>query len=79
MTKTRKIFNSTKKYLPDATLFKIAEEVAGFNKNFKTLTGTISSSDMWLNGVDHIRFIAQEYDSFSEDMETCAAAQICKS
>ena len=77
--KDKKNFQLNKKYLPDATLFKIAEEVAGFNKNFKTLTGTISSSDMWLNGVDHIRFIAQEYNSFSEDMETCAAAQICKS
>ena len=77
--KDEKTFKINKEYFPDQTLLKIAEEVAATNKNFVTLTGTISSADTWLNGIDHFRYLNETYGSLCEEMETCSAAQICKS
>ena len=74
-----KTFQRYQEYLPNPKLLKIAKEVAASNKNFVTLTGTISSSDAWLNGLDHHTYLNQTYGSICEEMENCAAAQICQS
>ncbi len=77
--KDAKTFKLCKEYFPDPTLLKIAEEVAASNKNFHTLTGTISSADAWLNGIDHYKYLNETYGSLAEEMKNCSAAQICKS
>ena len=77
--KDEKTFKLYQEYLPDTTLLKIAEEVAVSNKNFVTLTGTISSANTWQNGLDHHKYLNETYGSLCEEMENCAAAQICKS
>ena len=77
--KDEKIFKLYQEYLPDTTLLKIAEEVAASNKNFETLTGTISSANTWQNGLDHHKYLNETYGSLCEEMENCSAAQICQS
>ncbi len=77
--KDKKNFRLFKEYLPNPTLLKIAEEVAASDRNFHTLTGTISSADSWLNGIDHYKCLNENYGSLAEEMETCSAAQICQS
>ena len=74
-----KIFQRYQEYFSDPTLLKIAKEVAASNKNFVTLTGTITSADSWNNGIDHFKYLNETYGSLCEEMEGCAAAQICKS
>ena len=77
--KDAKTFKLYQEYSPDPTLLKIAVEVAATNKNFSTLKGTITSSDAWLNGIDHYKYLHEKYGSVAEEMESSAAAQICKS
>ena len=67
-------FQPHKEYFADSTLLKIAENIGGFN----AVTGTISSADSWLNGVDQSLFLHEKYGSTCEEMETAAVAQICK-
>lgn len=77
--KDAKTFKLYQEYFPNPTLLKIAVEVAAANKNFSTLKGTITSSDAWLNGIDHYKYLNEKYGSVAEEMETSAAAQICQS
>ena len=77
--KDAKTFKLCKEYFPDPTLLKIAKDVAASNKNFVTLTGTITSADSWNNGIDHFKYLNETYGSLCEEMEGCSAAQICKS
>ena len=77
--KNEKTFKLYQEYFPDPTLLKIAVEVASANKNFSTLKGTITSADSWNNGIDHYKHLHENYGSLAEEMENCAAAQICKS
>ena len=77
--KDKKTFRLYQEYFPDSTLLKIAKEVASSNKNFVTLTGTITSANTWQNGIDHHTYLNETYGSLCEEMENCAAAQICQS
>lgn len=77
--KDEKTFKLYQEYFPDSTLLKIAEEVAASNKNFVTLTGTITSANTWQNGIDHHTYLNETYGSLCEEMENAAAAQICQS
>ncbi|MBR5914182.1 MAG: 5'-methylthioadenosine/S-adenosylhomocysteine nucleosidase [Selenomonadaceae bacterium] len=77
--KDEKTFKLYQEYFSDSKLLKIAVEVAAANKDFSTLKGTITSSDAWLNGIDHYKYLHKKYGSVAEEMETSAAAQICKS
>ncbi len=77
--KAEKAFKLYQEYYPDPKLLKIAEEVAASNKNFVTLTGTISSANIWVNGLDHHTYLNETYGSLCEEMENAAAAQICQS
>ncbi len=74
-----KTFQLQQEYFADSTLLKVAEEIAASNKNFVTLMGTIFSANSWFQGVDHLKFNHEKYGSLCEEMEGCAAAQICKS
>ena len=76
--KDEKTFKLCQEYFPDPTLLKIAEDVAATNKNFVTLTGTISSADTWLNDKDYYNYLNETYGSVAEEMEICSAAQMCK-
>ena len=72
-----KIFQPFTEYHADTTLFNIAFAVANKHENFNVISGTIGTSDTWLNCVDYINFLHEKYGSSCEEMETNAAAQIC--
>lgn len=74
-----KTFTINQEYLPDKNLLRIAENVADTNKKYTVVKGTISSSDTWLSGIDHMKFLHEKYGSVCEEMEEAAAAQMCKS
>lgn len=73
-----KTFTINQEYLPDKKLLEIAKSVADSHKEFTVVTGTIGSADSWVSGVDHSIFFNKKYGSTCEEMETNAAAQICK-
>lgn len=73
------IFKLFPEFRADSKLLEIAKSVATSHKEFKTVSGTISSADSWISEIDHINFLHEKYGSFCEEMETNAAAQICKS
>ena len=73
------IFKLFPEYRADSKLLEIAKSVATSHKEFKTVTGTISTADAWNNEIDHINFLHEKYGSLCEEMETNAAASICKS
>ena len=71
-------FKTRKEYFPDATLLKIAKDVAAANDNFNVVTGVIATGNIWLSNIDYISFLHETYGSSCEEMETNAAAQICQ-
>ena len=73
------IFKLFPEFRADSKLLEIAKSVATSHKEFKTVTGTIGTADSWNNEIDHINFLHEKYGSACEDMETNAAASICKS
>ena len=75
----KKNFTLNTEYYSDTKLLRIAESVADSHKEFKTMTGTISSADSWIDWVDYITFLNEKYGSICEEMENNAAASICKS
>ena len=70
-------FESYKEFFADATLLKVAKEVAASHKEFNAVLGTISTANSWLNNIDYINFLHETYGSSCEEMETNIAAQIC--
>ncbi len=76
--KTSGTFQARKEYFPDATLLKIAKDVAAANDNFNVVTGVIATGNIWLSNIDYISFLHETYGSSCEEMETNAAAQICQ-
>ena len=75
----KKTFTLNTEYYSDTKLLRIAESVADSHKEFKTMTGTISSADSWNELVDYMTFLHEKYGSVCEEMENNAAASICKS
>ena len=71
-------FQPYKEYPFDSTLFNIAFAVANKHENFNAMSGTIATSDAWLNTVDYANFLHEKYGALCEEMETVAAAQICE-
>lgn len=76
---TSKEFKLNTAYESDTKLLSIAESVADSHSEFTTLKGTISSADSWIELVDYMKFLNEKYGSLCEEMETNAAASICKS
>ncbi len=76
--KQTKTFQPHKEYFADEKLLSIAKNIADSNKKFNVTVGTIGSADAWHNGIDHINFLHEKYGIICEEMETVAAAQICK-
>ena len=76
--KQTKTFRPYKEYFADEKLLSIAKNIADSNKKFNVTVGTTGSADTWLNGIDHINFFHEKYGTICEEMETAAAAQICK-
>ena len=70
-------FQRYTKYHVDPTLFNMAFAVANAHENFSVVSGTIGTSDTWLNCVDYINFLHEKYGTSCEEMETNAVAQIC--
>lgn len=70
-------FQRYAEYHADPTLFNMAFAVANTHENFNVVSGTIGTSDSWLNCVDYINFLHEKYGTSCEEMETCAVAQIC--
>ena len=75
----KKTFTLNTEYDSDTKLLRIAESVADSHKEFKTMTGTISSADSWIELVDYMNFLHEKYGSVCEEMENNSAASICKS
>ena len=73
-----KNFQPYNEYRFDSTLFNIAFAVANGQKKFNAMSGTIATSDAWLNTVDYANFLHEKYGALCEEMETAAAAQICE-
>ena len=71
-------FQAYTEYLPDATLLRVAENVATNHGEFNAVSGTISTANTWLNNIDYINFLNETYGSSCEEMETNAVAQICQ-
>ena len=57
----------------------MAFAVADTHENFNAVSGTIGTSDTWINWVDGVKFLHEKYGTSCEEMETVAAAQICHS
>lgn len=74
-----KTFQPHKEYFADEKLLRIAKKIADSHKEFKVMAGTTGTADTWLSGIDHINFLHEKYGTICEEMETVAAAQICKS
>lgn len=70
-------FQPNIEYRADTTLFNMAFAAANNYNGANVVSGTILSGDAWLQGHDHINFLHERYGSSCEEMETCAAAQIC--
>ena len=70
-------FQRYAEYHADPTLFNMAFAVANTHENFNVVSGTIGTSDTWLNCVGYINFLHEKYGTSCEEMETCAVAQIC--
>lgn len=76
---TSKNFQIYTEYTADEKLLETAESVANSHSEFKTVTGTISSADSWIEIVDYMTFLNKKYGSLCEEMENNAAASICQS
>lgn len=74
-----KNFQLYTEYIADEKLLETAESVANSHSEFKTVTGTISSADSWIEIVDYVVFLNKKYGSLCEEMENNAAASICQS
>ena len=72
-----KTFTRHGEYFTDPKLFNIAFAVANTHGNFNAVSGTIATSDRWINWVDGVKFLHEKYGTSCEEMETVAAAQIC--
>ena len=70
-------FQRYTEYHADPTLFNMAFAVANEHENFNVVSGTIGTSDAWLNCVDYIKFLHDKYGTSCEEMETNAVAQVC--
>ena len=70
-------FQRYSEYHADPTLFNMAFAVANTHEGFNVVSGTIGTSDSWLNCVDYINFLHEKYGTSCEEMETNAVAQIC--
>ena len=62
----------------DSELLKAAVEEGRNYQAGKVVIGKISSSNNWNRQIDRIRFYNEKYGSSCEEMETHAAAHICK-
>jgi adenosylhomocysteine nucleosidase len=62
----------------DSELLKVAAEEGKNYQAGKVIVGKISSSNNWNRQIDRIRFYNEKYGSSCEEMETHAAAHICK-
>lgn len=71
-------FQQYKSYPADSTLLNIAVAVANKHEKFNVVSGTIGTGDAWFQGLDHIKFLHEKYGSTCEEMETNAAAQVCR-
>ncbi len=66
-------------FLPaDGKLKALALAVKGKYSGGKIVEGRIATSDAWENRVDHILFIHEKFGSSCEEMETFAAAKVCR-
>ena len=70
-------FQKYETFSSDPTLFNIAFSVANKHKDFNVVSGILSTSDVWLENLDYIKFLHETYGSSCEEMETASAAQIC--
>lgn len=62
----------------DPTLLTIARNVAYTHVTGSVVGGVIGSGDLWNKEYDRISSIRRQFNTASEDMETFAAAMICK-
>ena len=61
----------------NAKLLQIAKDTALMNGNWNVTVGTIGSADAWIDAVDHINFLHDNYGMLCEEMETKSVAQVC--
>lgn len=73
-----KTFQPNNEYPADPTLFNVAFVVANKHENFNAVSGTIGSADWWMCWVDYMDMLNERYGMLCEEMETVAAAQICR-
>ena len=73
-----KTFQPNSEYPADPTLFNVAFAVANEHENFNAVSGTIGSADWWMSWVDYMDMLNKRYGMLCEEMETVAAAQICR-
>ncbi len=76
--KDEKTFVKEVYHAGDAKLLAAANAVKDSYTQGSVVEGTISSCDAWNNQIDRMLFLHEFYGSSCEEMETDAAAQICK-
>ena len=64
--------------MPNPELLQAAVSEAGNYKAGKVIVGKMASSNNWNRQLDRIRFFHEKYGSSCEEMETHAAAHICR-
>lgn len=74
---TAKKFQPYTEYRADTTLFNMAFAAANNFSGAKIVSGVIGTGNAWLQNLDYIAFLHERYGSSCEEMETCAAAQVC--
>ena len=62
----------------DPELLEVAVSEAGNYQAGRVIIGKISSSNSWNRQIERIRFFHEKYGSSCEEMETHAAAHICR-
>ena len=62
----------------DPELLEVAMKEAGNYQAGRIVSGKISTGNNWNRQMDRIRFLHKKYGSSCEEMETYAAAQVCR-